>query len=233
MAKSSKKSVATKAAPISLNGKVPLRGRNRKPVAPRSKAAPYSAIPPRRTANASKRQREYLTPDELERVLKASAQIGRHGHRDRTLILLAYRHGFRVSELVSLRWEQIELKTGLMHVARIKSGLDSTHPMRGPEPRALRELRRQYPDGPYVFVTERGGPLTPATFRKMFARAGERAALPFPIHPHMLRHATGYKLANEGHDTRALQQYLGHKNIRHTVRYTELSPERFKGFWKD
>lgn len=233
MAKAPKKPAETKPAPISLNGKVPLCGRNRKPVAPRSKAAPYSAIPPRRTSNQSKRQREYLTAAELERVLKASAQVGRHGHRDRTMVLLAYRHGLRVSELVNVRWEQIDLKAGTLHVARIKNGVDSTHPIRGPELRALRELRRQYPDGPYLFVTERGGPLTPATFRKLFARAGELAALPFPIHPHMLRHATGYKLANEGHDTRALQQYLGHKNIRHTVRYTELSPERFKKFWKD
>lgn len=125
-------------------------------------------------------------------MLKASAKIGRHSHRDRTLVLLAYRYGFRVSQLVALRWEQIDLKDGLLHVARMKSGIDSMHPIRGPE---LRALCRQYPDGPYVFVTERGGPLTPATFRKLFANAGELAALSFPIHPHMLRHATGYKLA--------------------------------------
>jgi integrase len=233
VAKSSRKTAATKPAPIAQNGKVRSRRRHRKAPEPRSGAAPYSAIPPRRTSNLDRRTREYLTPAEVEKLLQVSSKVGRHGARDRTLILLAYRHGLRVSELVVLRWEQIDLKAGLMHVARIKNGLDSTHPIRGPELRALRELRRQYPDGPYVFVTERGGPLTPATFSKLFARAGELAALPFPIHPHMLRHATGYKLANDGHDTRAVQQYLGHKNIRHTVRYTELSPERFKKFWKD
>ena len=172
-------------------------------------------------------------PDEVEKVLQASSKLGRHGARDRTLILLAYRHGLRVSELVSLRWDQVDLKAGLLHVARLKNGLASTHPIRGPELRALRELRRNYPSSPYLFVSELGGPLTPATFRKLLARAGERAKLPFPIHPHMLRHSTGYKLANDGHDTRAIQQYLGHRNITHTVRYTELSPERFKGFWKD
>jgi len=123
--------------------------------------------------------------------------------------------------------------TGLVHVARLKNGLASTHPIRGPELRALRELRRDYPESPYLFVTERGGPMTPATARKLIARAGELAKLPFPIHPHMLRHSAGYKLANEGHDTRSIQQYLGHRNITHTVRYTELSPERFKNFWKD
>ena len=159
--------------------------------------------------------------------------MGRHGARDRTLILLAYRHGLRVSELVTLRWEQIDLKAGLVHVARLKNGVSSNHPLRGLELRALRKLRARYPDTPYLFVTERGGPMTPATARKLIARAGELAKLPFPIHPHMLRHSAGYKLANEGHDTRSIQQYLGHKNITHTVRYTELSPERFKNFWKD
>jgi len=149
-------------------------------------------------------------------------------------MLLAYRHRLRVSELVTLRWEQIDLKAGVVHVSRLKNGLASTHPIRGVELRALRELRHGYnPDSPYLFVTERGGPMTPATARKLIARAGEIAVLPFPIHPHMLRHSAGYKLANEGHDTRSIQQYLGHRNITHTVRYTELSPERFKNFWKD
>jgi type 1 fimbriae regulatory protein FimB/type 1 fimbriae regulatory protein FimE len=147
--------------------------------------------------------------------------------------LIAYRHGLRVSELVALRWDQIDLKAGLVHVARLKNGLASTHPIRGTELRALRELRRDYPESPYLFITERGGPMTPATVRKLITRAGERAKLPFPIHPHMLRHSAGYKLANEGHDTRSIQQYLGHRNITHTVRYTELSPERFQNFWKD
>jgi len=159
--------------------------------------------------------------------------MGRHGARDRTLLLIAYRHGLRVSELVTLRWDQVDLKAGLLHVARVKNGLPSTHPIRGPEIRALRELKRTYPSSPYLFVSELGGPVTPATVRKIIARAGEHAKLPFPIHPHMLRHSTGYKLANDGHDTRSIQQYLGHRNITHTVRYTELSPERFKGFWKD
>jgi type 1 fimbriae regulatory protein FimE len=233
MAKSPKKGYVARSAPIPQNGKVRSRRRNRKPSEPTSRAAPYSAIPPRRTSNKSRRQREYLTPDEVDQVLKASGQVGRHGHRDRTLILLAYRHALRVSELVAMRWEQIDFKAGLVHVSRLKNGTPATHPIRGPELRALRDLRRQYPETPYLFVTERGGPMTPATARKMIARAGELAALPFPIHPHMLRHSAGYKLANDGHDTRAIQQYLGHKNITHTVRYTELSPERFKGFWKD
>ncbi len=231
---SSRRTVAAqKQAPIPVNGKVTSSGRNRKALEPRSRAAPSPSIPPRRTSNLDRRTREYLTPAEVEKLLQASGKVGRHGVRDRTLILLAYRHGLRVSELVTLRWDQIDFKAGLVHINRLKNGLPSTHPIRGVELRALRELRREYPESPYLFVTERKGPMTPATARKLIARAGELAKLPFPIHPHMLRHACGFKLASDGQDTRAIQQYLGHKNITHTVRYTELSPERFKGFWKD
>ncbi len=233
MAQASKKAAAADSAPTLVNGKLPSRRRIGKPQEPRSRGAPGSPLPPPRQTNASRRRREYLTPEEIEKLLQASGKLGRHGARDRTLILIAYRHGLRIAELVSLRWDQVDLKAGLLHVARLKNGIASTHPIRGPELRALRELRRAYPNSPYLFVSELGGPLTPATVRKLITRAGERAKLPFPIHPHMLRHSTGYKLANDGHDTRSIQQYLGHRNITHTVRYTELSPERFKGFWKD
>jgi type 1 fimbriae regulatory protein FimB/type 1 fimbriae regulatory protein FimE len=165
--------------------------------------------------------------------LMASAKDGRYGQRDQTLILIMYRHGLRVSEAINLRWDQIDLKAGLLAVQRLKNGLPSTHPLRGRELRALRELRRAWPDSPYLFVSERGGPMTASNVRKLVARTGLAAKLPFPIHPHMLRHACGFKLANEGHDTRSLQHYLGHKNIAHTVRYTDMAPDRFKGFWKD
>ncbi len=189
-------------------------------------------VPPKRRKNADSRPREYLIPDEIERLMDAAGSVGRHRHRDRTLILIAYRHGLRVSELVSLRWDMVDLKQGLIHVSRLKNGQDSVHHLRGPELRALRRLQREYA-GPYLFTTERGGPATAATVRKILTRAGERAKIGFGVHPHMLRHSTGYKLANDGQDTRAIQHYMGHKNIQHTVRYTELSPDRFKDFWKD
>ncbi len=190
-------------------------------------------VPPPRKKNADVRPREYLLPDEINRVLAAAKTLGRHGHRDHTLILLAYRHGLRVSELIALRWDMVDLKQGLLHVTRLKNGVDSTHPLRGPELRALRKLLAQFPDSPYLFITERGGPITASSVRRIVARAGHEAGLTFPIHPHMLRHSCGYKLANDGVDTRALQHYLGHRNIQHTVRYTEMSSERFKNFWKD
>ncbi|MEO8630787.1 MAG: tyrosine-type recombinase/integrase [Betaproteobacteria bacterium] len=186
-----------------------------------------------RESNKALRPREYLKPDEMERLMVAAAKAGRYGHRDATLMLLTYRHGLRVSELVALRWDQVDLKSGLLHVNRNKNGIDSVQPLRGPELRALRRMQREGSVGAYVFMTERGGPMTTDNVRKLVQRAGQAARLPFSVHPHMLRHACGYKLSNDGHDTRAIQQYLGHKNIQHTVRYTELSPQRFKNFWKD
>jgi type 1 fimbriae regulatory protein FimE len=188
---------------------------------------------PVRQPNSEYRNREYLSEKEVARVIAAAAAEGRHGLRDSTLILIAYRHGLRVSELVSLRWDQIDLAQGLVHVARLKNGVPSVHPLRGPELRALRRLQREDANGAYVFVSERKAPLTPDAVRKIVGRAGREAGIQFSIHPHMLRHATGYKLANDGHDTRAIQQYLGHRNIQHTTRYTDLAPNRFKDFWRD
>ena len=166
-------------------------------------------IPPPKVPNADRRSREHLTPAEIDRLIAAAQRLGRHSHRDATMILLAYRHGLRVSELVSLRREQLDLRQGLLHVRRRKNGLPSTHPLRGPELRALREVLREYPDSAYVFISERCAPMTTATFRKMLARAGDAAKLGMPIHPHMLRHSTGFKLANDGQDTRAIQHLSG------------------------
>lgn len=190
-------------------------------------------VPPSRLKNGDVRPREYLSEGEVSELMKVAKKRGRYGHRDATMILLAYRHGLRVAELCALRWDQLDLKQGLLHVRRIKNGIDSVHPMKGPELRALRKLQKESETSPYLFVTERGGPVSSAGFRKTLSRIGEASSISFPIHPHMLRHACGYKLANDGHDTRAIQHYLGHKNIQHTVRYTELTPARFQGFWKD
>jgi integrase len=165
-------------------------------------------------------------------MMKAAGD-NRHGHRDATMVLLAFRHGLRASELCALRWDQVDLVHGRLHVSRLKNGMPSVHPLTGTELRALRRLKREQEPGRYVFMSERGAPMSAAGFRRMTERLGKAAKIPFNVHPHMLRHATGFKLANQGVDTRSLQQYLGHKNIQHTVRYTELPPERFRDFWKD
>ena len=190
-------------------------------------------VTPKRLPNADLRTREHLTEAEVERLI-AAAKRNRWGHRDATMILVAYRHGLRVSELVDLRWDQVDFRTATLHVRRVKQGSPSTHPILGDELRALRRLQRdQQPKSPFVFTSERGAPFTTAGFARMIERAGGEARLAFKAHPHMLRQACGYALANKGHDTRALQAYLGHRNIQHTVRYTELSPTRFKDFWRD
>lgn len=189
--------------------------------------------PPRKPKNGDVRSREHLTPTAVDKLMSIAGKLGRHGRRDKTLILIMYRHGLRVSELAALRWDQVDLNAGLIHINRRKNGIPSTHPLGGNEIRALRKLKRDYPVTQYVFVTERKGPITDSTVRKLIARAGREADFVFPVHPHMLRHACGFKLANDGQDTRAIQHYLGHKSIQHTVRYTETAPDRFKDFWKD
>jgi type 1 fimbriae regulatory protein FimB/type 1 fimbriae regulatory protein FimE len=148
------------------------------------------------------------------------------------MILVAFRHGLRASEVCDLRWDQVDFDTATLAVRRAKNGSPSTHPLSGDEMRALRRLRREGAPSPFVFVSERGAPFSTAGFARMIERAGVAAKLPFPVHPHMLRHACGFALANAGHDTRAVQAYLGHRNIQHTVRYTELAPTRFKDFWR-
>jgi integrase len=189
-------------------------------------------VTPKRPPNADLRTREYLTEAEVERLL-AATKGNRWAHRDATMILVAYRHGLRASELTDLRWDQIDFATATLHVRRVKQGSPSTHPILGDELRSLRRLQReQEPKSPFVFTSERGAPFTTAGFARMVERAGAEANLGFKVHPHMLRHACGFALASKGHDTRALQAYLGHKNIQHTVRYTELSPTRFRNFWR-
>ncbi len=179
------------------------------------------------------RPREYLTEKEIEALIEAAAD-NRWGHRDSTAILLAYRHGLRASELVELRWDDFDLTTGKVHIRRAKGGQPSVHPIGGKEMRALRRSTRVASlRSPYVFVSERGAPLSVAGYQRMVARAGEAAGFGFLVHSHMLRHSCGYKLANDGQDTRAIQHYLGHRSIASTVRYTALAPDRFKGFWKD
>jgi site-specific recombinase XerD len=191
---------------------------------------------PSTAVNVTVRQacpREYLTEREVEKLMDA-ARGNRRGHRDVTAILIAYRHGLRASEVVALRWDDIELATGRLHVRRAKGGATSVHPIGAKESRALRRLRREATTAsPYVFVSERGAPLSVAGYQRMVARAGVTAGFSFLVHSHMLRHSCGYKLANDGRDTRSIQHYLGHRSIASTVRYTALAPDRFKGFWKD
>jgi integrase len=188
-------------------------------------------VAPVRRPNAELRPREHLTEREVEKLIKAT-KSNRWAQRDSTMILLAFRHGLRASELCGLQWSDVEFESGTLHLRRAKGGSTSTHPLLGDELRALRALKREA-KSPFIFVSERGAPFSVAGLQKLVERAGIEAKLPFKVHPHMLRHATGFALANKGTDTRTLQAYLGHRSIQSTVRYTELAPGRFKNIWRD
>jgi type 1 fimbriae regulatory protein FimB/type 1 fimbriae regulatory protein FimE len=176
---------------------------------------------PRRRPNAELRTREYLTPPEIDKLIVA-AKKNRWGARDATMILVAYRHGLHAAELVGLEWSQFDFDGANHHVRRVKQGTPSVHPLRGDELRPLRQLQRGTPNLRFVFVSERNAPFTTAGFARMIERAGIAAGFKFKAHPHQLRHACGYALANKGVDTRSLQAYLGHRSIVHTTRYAEL-----------
>ena len=185
-----------------------------------------------RRPNAELRTREHLTAGEVEKLIDA-ASSNRQGQRDALMVLLAFRHGLRAAEVCDLRWEQIDFATATLHVRRIKHGTPATHPLTGREMRALRKHQRESARSAFVFVSERGAPLSAPGFSRMVERAGRAAKLGIKAHAHMLRHACGYALANAGHDTRALQAYLGHANIQNTTRYTALAQDRFARFWRD
>jgi type 1 fimbriae regulatory protein FimB/type 1 fimbriae regulatory protein FimE len=171
--------------------------------------APTQTVATTRRSNAVSRSREHLTPDEVE-VLVEAAKANRHGLRDATMILVAFRHGLRAAEVCDLRWNQIEFDAAILHVRRVKNGTPSTHPLLGDEMRALRRLQRESDASPFVFVSERGSPFTTAGFARMVERAAA-AGLKLKAYPHMLREACGYALANRGYDTRAIQVWLGHR----------------------
>jgi len=184
-------------------------------------------VTPRRGKNAEYRTREHLTEAEVERLIEATTS-----HRYATMVLLAFRHGLRASELVDLRWDQVDFDLGLLHVRRAKAGTPATHPLTGRELRALRRLQRETGPATHLFMSERKAPTSVDGFQKMVERLSTRAKLGFPVHAHMLRHACGFKLANDGVDTRTLQAYLGHKSISNTVRCTELATGRFRNLWR-
>ena len=187
-------------------------------------------VMPTRRPNSELRPREHLTEREVEKLVEA-AKGNRHGARDSTMVLIGFRHALRASELCELQWSDVEFESATLHIRRAKGGTTGTHPLLGDEMRALRTLKREAKSA-FIFVSERGAPFTVAGLAKLIERAGIAAKVGFKVHPHMLRHAAGFVLANKGTDTRTLQAYLGHRSIQSTVRYTELAPGRFKNLWR-
>jgi type 1 fimbriae regulatory protein FimB len=189
----------------------------------------------REKQTVDRRGKDFLTEAEMRRFLDA-ARHGRHGVRDSLMLLLTYRHGLRVSELVDVRLKDLDLDTARLYVRRKKGSLSTHQPLAGDEVRALRAwLRKREQRGDarssYLVLSERG-PMTRQAVNYLAKEIGQRAKLRFHVHPHMLRHSTGSYLANRGYDTRLVQDYLGHKNIMHTVRYTRTAATRFEGLWR-
>jgi type 1 fimbriae regulatory protein FimB/type 1 fimbriae regulatory protein FimE len=190
-------------------------------------------LPPRRLNNLHEREHEYITYEEFKMIRRAAGSIGRHPHRDSMMILMAFRHGLRAAELVRLKWAQLDLERRIIDVHRVKKGKRSTHDLSVEEAKGLRKLAPELDRAGFVFKTERMGPFTTNGFFKIVQRAGQEAGYAKPLHPHMFRHGCGYHMTNKGVDIRVIQDWLGHRNIQHTVRYTELSPNRLRGAFPD
>ncbi|POP23639.1 MULTISPECIES: tyrosine-type DNA invertase [Serratia] len=180
-------------------------------------------------------QRKYLTQSEVERLLQ-QALAGGNAERDYCLIYMSFIHGFRVSEACRLRISDLDLRGRCLYIRRIKNGFSTNHPLLKDELRAIRawlavRASLRGADSDWLFLSRQGNPLTRQRVYQIISQLGKAAGISVESHPHMLRHACGFALADRGIDTRLIQDYLGHKNIRHTVRYTASNAERFEGVW--
>jgi type 1 fimbriae regulatory protein FimB len=181
------------------------------------------------------KDRKHLVSAEVDKLIEATKD-SRNAARDRCLLLLMFRHGLRVSEACGLKLSQVDTESRILHVSRLKKGLSTTHPLRPDELKAIKAWlairAKMKPDTDAFFISERRRPLSRVTAWLAIRNYGERAGLSIPAHPHMLRHACGFALADQGADTRLIQDYLGHRNIQHTVIYTATNPARFERLWR-
>ena len=200
------------------------------------KRVPYTFPTFKKPLQAERHAPKYLTENQVEHLIKVAQTCGHNDwqkKRNSLMVMMLFRHGLRRTEAKTLRWNEINFEDGQIHITRLKNGKMCVHPIHEREMRMMKKFRRMCPDFSYVFPTTDGSMLSDSGFRHIFNSIGMNSDIPFRIHPHMLRHACGFYLANKGVDTRAIQEYLGHKDISHTVVYTETAPNRFNNFWTE
>lgn len=182
--------------------------------------------------DAHERTRDYVTEEEFLGLVEATRQ-SRHRWRDAAMLMLTFYHGLRASELCHLQRKDVDLKHGRLWVARIKGSLSTEQPLLPEELRVLKRYLKERSNAQlsWLFLTERGEPFTRFAINYLVRTAGERAGLALSVHPHMLRHGCGHALANRGYDLRLIQDYLGHRDPKHTTRYTRIAASRFEGLW--
>ena len=184
-------------------------------------------------ADGHERGKNFLSEKEMEQFLNA-ARKSRNGIRDHLILLMMYRHGLRVSEVISIKFSDVDLQQARLWVRRLKNGLSVEQPLAGDELRAIkRYLKIRNSALPWLFLSERRQPMTRQSVNYITRTAGQRANLSTPVNPHMLRHSCGFYLANKGYDLRLIQDYLGHRDPKHTAHYTRVASHRFENLWKD
>lgn len=183
------------------------------------------------TTNAHEKDKDFLTEGEVGQLLKA-AKNTRYSIRNQLLITMMYKHGLRVSEVINIKLSDLNLNTSRIWIRRLKGGLSVEHPIPGEELRLIRKyLRTKENELPWLFINERNLPLTRQAVNYMISSVSKIAGLN-NLSPHTLRHSCGYYMASNEYHQRIIQDYLGHRDPKHTARYTRIAGKKFEGIWK-
>ena len=182
------------------------------------------------TTNDHERAKDFLSDAEIKSFLDASKKT-RYPKRNYLLLLMMYRHGLRVSEAISIKKSDVDIRESRIWIKRLKSGLSVEHPISGDELRGIKRYLSSREDNlPWLIVNERCLPLTRQAGNYIVKVISTTAKLE-NVRPHTIRHSFGFYLANKGYDLRLIQDYLGHRDPKHTAHYTRVVSKRFEKLW--